>query len=76
MNNYTLKKVAEILNERGYKSGTGRPFDSKLVGSIRANYGLKTRYARLINERKLTVKEMAGLLKVSIGTVVKAELTF
>ena len=70
LNSYTLKKIAEILNERGYKSGTGRPFDSKLVGSIRANYGLKTRYARLRNEGKLTVKEMADLLKVSIGTVI------
>jgi hypothetical protein len=64
LNNYTLKEVAAILNERGYKTGTGRTFDSKFVGSILANYGLKTRYARLRNEGKLTVKEVADLLKV------------
>jgi DNA invertase Pin-like site-specific DNA recombinase len=69
LNSYTLKKISTMLNERGYKSGTGRPFNSKIVGSIRANYGLKTRYARLRTEGKLTVKEIASLLNVTMGTI-------
>ncbi|NOY60107.1 MAG: recombinase family protein [Calditrichaeota bacterium] len=71
LNNFTLKKIAAILNERGYKSGTGRPFNAKLVGGIRANHGLKTRYARLRSEGQLTVKEMSDLLNVSVGTICK-----
>lgn len=69
LNNYTLREIAVILNKRGYKSGTGRLFDSKIIGSIRASYGLKTKYARLRNAGKLTVKEMADLLNVTVGTI-------
>jgi DNA invertase Pin-like site-specific DNA recombinase/DNA-binding transcriptional regulator YiaG len=71
LNKHVTKEIAAILNERGYKSGTGRPFNAQIVGSIRANYDLKTRYARLRNEGKLTVKEMADLLNVTEGTICK-----
>ncbi|MGD9368627.1 MAG: hypothetical protein PVH87_23200 [Desulfobacteraceae bacterium] len=71
LNKHVTKEIAAILNERGYKSGTGRPFNAQIAGSIRANYDLKTRYARLKNEGKLTVKEMADLLNVTDGTICK-----
>jgi DNA-binding transcriptional regulator YiaG len=71
IDNHSYQKIAEILNERGYKSGTGRRFNSKLIGSIRANYDLKTRYARLRKAGKLTAREMANLLKVTTATVRK-----
>lgn len=71
MDNHSYLEIAEILNERGYKSGTGRRFDRKLIGSIRANHDLRTRYARLRKAGKLTASEMAGLLGVTTATVRK-----
>lgn len=67
--NYT--EIANLLNERGYKSGSGHQFNRKLVGGIRRNYNLKTRYARLRNTGKLTSEEVANLLGVTIQTVRK-----
>ncbi len=71
LNRHVLKEIATILNERGYKSGSGRLFNTQIVGSIRANYGLKSRYARLRSQGKLTAKEVAGLLNVTEGTICK-----
>ncbi|MFC1885779.1 recombinase family protein [Thermodesulfobacteriota bacterium] len=67
--NYT--EIANLLNERGYKSGTNHQFNRKLVGGIRRNYNLKTRYARLRNTGKLTAEEVANLLGVTIQTTRK-----
>jgi len=67
--NYT--EIANLLNKRGYKSGSGHKFNRKLVGGIRRNYNLKTRYARLRNTGKLTAEEVANLLGVTIQTVRK-----
>ena len=64
-----LKKQGTILNERGFKSGSGLQFDRKIVTGIRRSYGLKTRYARMRNTGKLTIEEVANLLGVSIQTV-------
>jgi len=71
LDNHFYTQIAAILNERGYKSGTGLPFDAKLVGSIRANYDLRTRYARLRNIGKLTTTEIADILGVTEGTIWK-----
>ena len=71
MDHHSYLEIAEILNERGHRSGTGRRFYSKLIGSIRANYDLKTRYARLRHAGKLTASEMANLLGVTKATVRK-----
>jgi hypothetical protein len=69
LNNHNYSEIATILNERGYKSGTGLQFDRKVVTGIRRSYNLKTRYARLRNTGKLTAEEVANLLSVSIQTV-------
>ena len=71
LDNQGYKEIATILNERGYKSGTGSPFNAKLVGSIRANYNLRTRYARLRNTGKLTTTEIANILDVTKWTIWK-----
>ncbi len=71
IDNYSYSEIASILNERGYKSGTGRPFNDKIIGSIRANYNLKTRYARLRKAGKLTQTEVANLLWVTNPTIRK-----
>ena len=71
MNHHSYLEIAQILNERGYKSGTGRQFSRQLIGSIRVNYDLKTRYARLRKAGKLTAREMADLLGITTATVRK-----
>jgi len=51
----------------------GRRFYSKLIGSIRADYDLKTRYAGLRHAEKLTASEMVNPLGVTRATVRKWE---
>ena len=69
LNDHNYSEIATILNERGYKSGTGLQFDRKIITGIRRSYDLRTRYARLRNTGKLTAEEIANLLAVSIQTV-------
>ena len=69
LNDHNYAEIATILNERGYKSGTGLQFDRKVVTGITHSYNLKTRYARLRKTGKLTTDEVANLLGVSIQTV-------
>ena len=64
LNNYNYAEIANILNEGGHKSGSGLEFDRKLVGAIRRNYHLKTRYARLRKSGNLTMNEITKLLGV------------
>jgi DNA invertase Pin-like site-specific DNA recombinase len=64
LNNYNYAEIANILNEGGHKSGSGLEFDRKLVGAIRRNYHLKTRYARLRKSGNLTINEITKLLAV------------
>ena len=71
LDNHSYTEIAMILNESGYKSGTGLPLNAKLIGSIRAHYDLKTRYARLRSTGKLTTTEIANILGVTKGTIWK-----
>lgn len=64
LNNYKYAEIASILNKGGHKSGSGLPFDRILVGAIRRNYNLKTRYARLRKSGNLTINEITKLLGV------------
>jgi DNA invertase Pin-like site-specific DNA recombinase len=57
--------IASILNERGFKTGTGQSFSRYLVGRIRIAYSLPTRHARLRRQNKLTANELAAKLRVS-----------
>ena len=69
LDDYNYSEIAAILNERGYKSGTGLQFDRQIVTGIRNRYNLKTRYARMRKTGKLTPDEVANLLGVSMQTV-------
>ena len=62
-------EVARILNGRGYRTGYGLAFTSKLVRSTRWNRGLKSRYQRLRDRGLLRCQEMADRFAVSRGTV-------
>ena len=58
-----------MLNGRGYLSGTGQPFQGRIVQHIRRDYRLRSRYERLRERGLLTRDEIAGALNVSAATV-------
>ena len=71
LNDHSDGEVARILNERGYQTGRGRVFTSKLVMSTRWNRGLKSRYQRLRDRGLLRCHEIADRLAVSRGTITR-----
>jgi DNA invertase Pin-like site-specific DNA recombinase len=64
LDHYTYPQIAAMLNERGIRSGEGKPFTSRIVARIRRGYALLPRYDRLRKVGMLTVEEMAGLLGI------------
>lgn len=71
LDDHNYVEIAQFLNERGYTSGSGRTFTRRLIGNIRRNDDLKTRYARLRKSGKLTLQEVTNLLGVDKRTVWK-----
>jgi hypothetical protein len=64
LDQHTDDGVANMLNARGYVSGTGQPFHGGIVQHIRHEYRLRSRYARLRLQGLLTRDEIADALKV------------
>jgi hypothetical protein len=69
LDSHADRDIATILNARGYVSGTGQPFQRRIVKHIRHCYQLRSLYARLRARGLLTRDEMADRLKVSADTV-------
>ncbi|MDE0680234.1 MAG: recombinase family protein [Gammaproteobacteria bacterium] len=69
LDDHTSSKVAELLNERGHRSGHGLAFTARLVDVIRNRYALKPHYQRLRDRGFLQVDEVARQLGVSHRTV-------
>lgn len=69
LENHTEGAVAQILNERGLRSGQDLPFHAVMVNDVRDKYGLKTRFDRLRERGLLTVDEMAEQLGVATCSV-------
>jgi DNA invertase Pin-like site-specific DNA recombinase len=65
LDHHTEKEIAEILNERGVRSGDGKLFHSRAVARVRSKYQLKSRYDRLREKGLLTLEEMSDLLKLT-----------
>ena len=65
LNNYPSYKIADILNKRGMKSGTGQKFSLTHIERIRNTYNLSTHLTRLQKQGKITAKELASRLGVS-----------
>ena len=61
--------VAEHLNARGLRSGTGQAFRASVIAKLRRTYGLKSRFERLRNAGMLTAEEIAEPLNISVTTV-------
>jgi hypothetical protein len=62
LDQHTESEIAQILNERGWRSGCGGPFGLRLVNRLRRVYGLKSRWHRLREQGWITVREMATLI--------------
>ncbi len=71
LDQYTPAQIADILNRRGFRSGKGVTFHGRLVGRIRRDNGLKSRYDRLRAAGMLTLDEMAQRLDVHVCTIRK-----
>ena len=69
LDQHTDAPIAAILNERGYRSGSGKPFRRLTVRVIRLAYGLQSRYDRLRAAGMLDKKEIAARLNVSPSTI-------
>ena len=61
--------VADILNERGLRSGKGLAFTRKVVQNIRRLYRLRQRHQRLREAGMLTLQEMMEHFDVSAQTI-------
>ena len=69
LDTHTEGSIATVLNDRGYLSGTRRPFHRRLVQRIRRSYRLRSRFERLRSRGLLTQREIAARLHVSVDTV-------
>jgi DNA invertase Pin-like site-specific DNA recombinase len=69
LDDHTEAEIAELLNQKGLTSGTGKRFHRLIVRRMRYDYGLKSRYKRLRARGLLTIPEMAKLLRVCNTTI-------
>ncbi len=69
LNDHTEAQIAVLLNERGWRSGTGRAFTKRMISQIRCQYRLKSRYSRLREAGMLTQQEIADQLGIHTTTV-------
>jgi DNA invertase Pin-like site-specific DNA recombinase len=65
----TDNQIAEILNEKGHRSGKGGLFRRLIVRNVRVSHGLKSLFARLRERGWLTQEEMATRLEVTVDTI-------
>ena len=69
INHFTDQEIVDNLNRRGIKPSEGPKFTRVIIGNLRRNNNLKSRYERLREKGLLTVEEMAETLNVSTCTV-------
>src|SRR6266542_1733246 len=55
-------EVAQLLNERGWRSSTGQPFSLTLIQGLRRTYRLKSRFVRLQDQGLLTARQIEDML--------------
>ncbi len=58
LEHHTDGEAADILNNKGYLSGTGKSFTARRVSKIRRAYGIASRYTRLRKKGLLTIGEI------------------
>ena len=69
LDHHTDAEVANILNNAGQTSGTGKKFTAQSIKNIRCNHGLKSKYERLKNRKLLTLNDLSKKLQVAKNTL-------
>lgn len=69
LKHHTDAEIVNILNKRGYKSGTGLLFKANIVANIRRSYGLGSHYERLRKQRLFTARELSKKLRIDTSTL-------
>ena len=69
LDHHTEAQIAEILNKRGFETGTAKRFHPWTVSRLRREYKLRTRYERLRAAGMLDQAEMAKRLGVAPSTI-------
>jgi hypothetical protein len=69
LDHHTHRQIANILNEGGYVSGQGKPFDARRIGKIQRAYGLNSRFKRLQAAGFLTAKQLAAKLGMTSSSL-------
>jgi len=64
LDDHPPETIANILNSRGCVSGYGKPFTGRMIGRLRIEYGLKSRFERLRAKGMLTQTEMTQRLDI------------
>jgi DNA invertase Pin-like site-specific DNA recombinase len=68
LDDHINSEIAIMLNERGFRSGSGLELTANIVRVIIKKYGLKSRYDRLREKDLLTLEETSKLLNVCPNT--------
>jgi hypothetical protein len=68
---HTHDEIVDLLNGRGFRSGTGRAFSLSIVGRICKDSGLKSRRQRLREAGLLTLEEMSRQARVTQAKIVE-----
>ena len=69
VDNHCDREIAEILNQHGWRTWEGKPFNLKKVAFIRGAYKLSSRRERMRRRGMLTTREVAEKLGVAETTV-------
>jgi hypothetical protein len=69
LDTYTDAEIADLLNERGVRTATMRPFTRVSVIHLRVRYGLKHRRTRMLEAGLLTPTDLAARYGVRLSTV-------
>ena len=69
LDHHTDTEIADQLNERGFRSGKGNPFQPQVVTHIRRQYRLKSRYERLRERGMMSAAEVLGQAGITHQTL-------
>jgi len=69
LDEHTETKVAQLLNQEGWRSGEGHAFTARLLRNVQAAYQLKSHCDRLRANGWMTAEELAAALHCSSTTV-------
>ncbi|NQV34956.1 MAG: recombinase family protein [Phycisphaeraceae bacterium] len=69
LDHHVTHEIADILSQRGFKTGTGKQLTGELVYHMQHNNRIQSRFQRLRKRGLLTQKEVAKLLGTSENNV-------